>query len=319
MPRHDSETPARRVLVTGGAGFIGSHATERLAAAGWDVTALDNLVTGSRANLQADVPFLPCDIRSRPDATRVLMEGRFDAVVHCAAQTSVERSMKDPTFDREVNVDGTRALVDAAKASGVKRFVFLSSGGAIYGDSEKPAEESSIPGPRSHYGVHKLAAEGTVRAGGLAYAILRPSNVYGARQRSDAEGGVVAIFMEKLRSGQAIEVHGDGRQLRDFVHVSDVTAAIELALDTTEDVTWNVCSGQAASVLDVARAIGRALGREPAIGHGPRRAGDVDTSLLSPAALLATGRWGPPLSLDEGLRLTFAESPAPVIAAPAEA
>jgi UDP-glucose 4-epimerase len=130
---------------------------------------------------------------------------------------------------------------------------------------------------------------------------------------------VIAIFLEKLRAGQPIELHGDGRQLRDFVHVSDVAAAVELALDTTEDVTWNVCSGHAASVVGVAQAIGRVLGLTPTIQHLPRRAGDVDISLLSPAALLATGRWGPPLSLEEGLRLTLGASPAPVIAAPAEA
>ena len=236
-----------------------------------------------------------------------VLRGGFEAIVHCAAQTSVERSMKDPEFDRDVNVTGTRHLLSAARDTGVGRFVFISSGGAIYGETAVPATELSVPGPRSFYGMNKYVAEEFVRASGVPFGILRPSNVYGARQRSDAEGGVLSIFRERLSAGLPIEVHGDGLQERDFVYVSDVVDAVLLAIETPIDVTWNVCSGIATTVSEAARRIAAELGCEPVIEHGPRRAGDIDRSLLSPARILATNSWGPPLALAEGLRKLTAD------------
>jgi len=295
-------------LVTGGAGFIGSHIVEALHALDWHVEVLDNLSAGDRANVPTGIELHVGDIRSDADLRATLGVARLDAVVHCAAQTSVERSMLDPNLDREVNVAGTRQLAVMAKACGVRRFVFLSSGGAIYGETREPADEQTMPVPHSYYGLHKYAAEELLRAEGLPYAILRPSNVYGPRQRSDAEGGVVAIFHQRLLAGEPLEIHGSGQQVRDFVHVSDVVGAVLVALATKEDVIWNVASGEATSIIDLAEAMAAAAGRPLEVRHRPRRVGDVHRSLLSPATLLATGRWGPPLRLTEGLRLTLGDA-----------
>jgi UDP-glucose 4-epimerase len=289
------------VLVTGGAGFIGSHVVQRLHSLGWDTHVLDSLATGDRANVPAGVPLHIADIRAEEELLAVLRTG-YDAIVHCAAQTSVERSMKDPEFDREVNVTGTRHLLAAARETAVGRFVFISSGGAIYGETAEPATEASVPAPRSFYGMHKYVAEEFVRAEGVPFAILRPSNVYGARQRSDAEGGVLSIFRENLTAGLSIELHGDGRQVRDFVYVDDIVDAVVLATEARADVIWNVCSGIATTVNEAARIIGAEIGCDPVIERKPRRAGDIDKSLLSPARILATNAWGPPVALDAGLR-----------------
>jgi len=295
----------RTVLVTGGAGFIGSHIAEALHALGWHAEVLDNLGTGALANVPAGVRLHIGDIRSDQDLHAIMGSGRFDAIIHCAAQTSVERSMRDPDMDREVNIGGTKRLVELANVSGVRRFVFLSSGGAIYGETAKPADECTMPAPQSYYGLHKYVAEDLVRTGGLSYAILRPSNVYGLRQRCDVEGGVVAIFRQRLLAGQPLEIHGDGRQVRDFVHVSDVVSAVLAALATEVNVLWNVASGEATSVIDLAQAMAEVAGRPLDVRYRPRRAGDVQMSLLSSAKLLAAGLWGPPLPLAQGLRLTL--------------
>ena len=292
----------RSVLVTGGAGFIGSHICERLQLDGWRVEALDNLATGDRANLPHGIALHVADVRSPAQVQTVLRNSGCEAIVHAAAQTSVERSMLDPETDRDVNVTGTRNLLDAARAAGARRFVFMSSGGAIYGETDVPATERSAPRPRSFYGVHKYVAEEFVRASGLPFGILRPSNVYGPRQRSDAEGGVLAIFVDRLCAGQRLEIHGDGTQVRDFVYVDDVVGAVCRALESTENVIWNVSSGTATTVLDAARLVGEMVGEEPRLDFRPRRAGDVPRSLVSPARLLATGHWGPPLGLADGLR-----------------
>jgi UDP-glucose 4-epimerase len=289
-------------LVTGGAGFIGSHVCERLQSEGWTVEALDSLVAGDRANMPADVALHVVDVRSPTLVAGLLRNSVYDAIVHCAAQTSVERSMLDPELDRDVNVSGTRNLLEAARAGGVQRFVFMSSGGAIYGETDGPATERSVPGPRSFYGMHKFVAEEFVRASGLPFGILRPSNVYGPRQRADAEGGVLAIFVERLSRGESLDVHGDGAQVRDFVYVDDVVDAVCLALECAQAETWNISSGTATTVVEAARLVGQAIGREPQLNFRPRRPGDVTRSLVSPARLLDTGRWGPPLRLADGLR-----------------
>lgn len=295
------------VLVTGGAGFIGSHVAETLHELGWPVEVLDNLSTGGRPNVRAGLRLHIGDIRSEADLRAVFGGRRFFAVVHCAGQTSVERSIRDPDLDWEVNVAGTRRLAATAKAWGVRRFVFLSSGGAIYGETAQPADERTLPAPRSYYGLHKYAAEEILRTEGLPYAILRPTNVYGSRQRADAEGGVVAIFRQRLLAGEPLEIHGDGQQVRDFIHVSDVVSAVLAALTTEGEVIWNVSSNEAISISELARTMAALAHRPLQARYRPRRAGDVDRSVLSSAKLLATGLWGPPLSLAEGLRLTLAE------------
>jgi UDP-glucose 4-epimerase len=296
----------RAALVTGGAGFIGSHVAEALHALGWHVEVLDNLSAGNPANVPPGVRLHIGDIRSERDLRAVFNGGRFNAVIHCAAQTSVERSMRDPNLDREINVGGTRQVAMRAKASGLRRFVLISSGGAIYGETSEPATEQTPPAPRSHYGLHKCHAEEVLRAEGPPCAVLRPSNVYGPRQRADAEGGAVAIFFQRLLAGEPLDIHGSGRQVRDFVHVSDVVAAVLVALTSEGNAIWNVASGQATSIIALAEEMAALTGHPVEIRHQPRRAGDVYKSLLTATQLLATGLWGPPIPLARGLRLTLA-------------
>jgi UDP-glucose 4-epimerase len=178
----------------------------------------------------------------------------------------------------------------------------------VYGETLKPATERTLPAPLSFYGFHKYAAEHIVRTEGVSHTILRPANVYGPRQRSDAEGGVVAIFLERLRRDQFLMVHGDGRQVRDFIYVSDVIAAVRLALSEPADTIWNVGTANAVSIAGLAAQVGALLARQPRLAFRPGRNGDVSHSVLSSARLLATGQWGPPLSLPAGLRAMLTDA-----------
>jgi len=290
------------ILVTGGAGFIGSHVVNSLLTRRRDVHVLDNLTSGSLSNITGDAVLHTGDIRSEVDVVSSIRAAEADVIVHCAAQTSVERSMKDWEFDEAVNVSGTQVLLNAARSEFVRRFIFLSSGGAIYGETEQPATEQTSPAPRNFYGMHKLSAEEGVRAAGLPFAVIRPSNVYGPGQRSDAEGGVLAIFCDRITANLPIEIHGAGQQVRDFVYVSDLVEAVLLAISHPEDVIWNVSSGEATAIIDAAHMLGEQLGRKPEFVFQERRSGDVDRSVISPALICSTGRWGPPLTLRDGLR-----------------
>lgn len=307
MNRRQLSREQQSVLVTGGAGFIGSHIAAALLMSGRRVEVLDNLSVGNPGRVPAGARFHLGDVRSESDLRRVFGRKQFDAVVHCAAQTSVERSMKDPQLDREINALGTKRLASIAEASGVKRFIFASSGGAIYGESDVAATEETPPAPRSFYGRHKQEAERLLLSGRIPSAVLRLSNVYGPGQRSDAEGGVVAIFLERLAAGAPLDLHGGGSQVRDFVHVSDVVKAALLSLEDGLTGVWNVASGQATSVLGLVDDLAALTGRAVSLRHLPRRAGDVDCSLIAPGKLQLTG-WGPPLPLAEGLRLMLADS-----------
>jgi UDP-glucose 4-epimerase len=295
MANHDP------ILVTGGAGFVGSHLARTLLRQGRDVHVLDNLSTGTTSNLTAGVIFHNADLRSDDDLLAVFAAARYGGIVHCAAQTSVARSMADPQLDYETNVEGTGRLVSLAREHGVGRFVFISSGGAIYGDTSGAASEDAPAAPLSHYGRNKLAAEGLLREAGISHAILRPANIYGPGQRSDLEGGVIAVFTERVLAGQGLTVHGDGLQSRDFVHVADVVRAIQAALACGEDVTWNVASGVSTTVLQLVSLLREVTESAVDVTFAEARAGDVRHSLLSAERLVATG-WGPPRDLRDGLR-----------------
>ena len=297
-----------RALVTGGAGFIGSHISEALLAAGHDVTVVDDLSRGRRSQVPAAARFVQADITG--DLGGVFAEGRPEIVFHEAAQIDVRRSMSDPLLDTRINVLGTVNLLQACAAAGTRRLVFASSGGALYGDTEAiPTPESHPQRPASNYGVAKAAAElyGNVysQVYGIEFVALRCSNVYGPRQDPHGEAGVVAIFTEQMLKGEVPTINGDGTQTRDYVYVADVVAA-NLAAITAPPGAYNVGMGIESDVNELHRRLARILGVSTPAAHGPGKPGEQQRSCLD--ASLATSRlgWRPRFSLDTGLEATVA-------------
>ena len=310
----------KRVLVTGGAGFIGSHVADRLLAEGHRVAVLDDLSNGRRENVPAGAAFHELDIRS-PEAATLVRTGGFDVVVHLAAQMDVRKSVADPVFDAGVNIVGTLNLLEALRASGriaATRFIFSSTGGAIYGDAvELPAVEDARKEPDSPYAIAKHSVEQYLsfygRIHGLPAASLRFANVYGPRQDPHGEAGVVAIFCGRVHTGAPLTVYGDGNQTRDYVYVGDVAAAVSAAAGVTlkrsagmDARAFNIGTGVETSVLDLASALMRAAGRTVPIEFAPARAGEQLRSVLSIDKAAADLGWRPSVSLGQGLAETYA-------------
>jgi UDP-glucose 4-epimerase len=308
----------RRILVTGGAGFIGSHAAALFAAAGDHVTVLDDLSSGRRENIPTAAEFLPLDVRS-PDAARAVRDGRFDVVCHFAAQMDVRRSVADPVHDARINIEGSLNLLEAVRAAGGSaRVVFASTGGAIYGDlAEPPTAEQAAKDPQSPYGVAKLAVEQYLayygRVHGLQSIALRFSNVYGPRQDPHGEAGVVAIFCERLLHGEPLTVYGDGRQTRDYVFVGDVARAVQLGAraavppaGTVDARAFNIGTGVETDVLTLAKTLAAAAGAPPRIAHAAERPGEQRRSAVRIDAAARALGWRPEVALEQGLQQTFA-------------
>ena len=293
-----------RVLITGGAGFIGSHLVGSFAARGEQVAIIDDLSTGRLAAVPPGADLVVTDI-AEPSVVGVIADLRPGLVIHAAAQASVTASIADPERDRAVNLEGTRHVIAAARqASEPPRLVFLSSGGAIYGETTG-ADEDAPARPDSPYAAHKLAAEQAVAESGLPHAIARIANVYGPRQRGDLEGGVVAIFADRLGSGEQVTIFGDGEQTRDFVHVDDVVKAIGAMADAAVSGTWNVGTGRATSVNQLLALLEVGLGPAVEARHEPERPGDVRHSRLVIGRAATQLGWQARISLEEGIaRLT---------------
>jgi UDP-glucose 4-epimerase len=303
-----------KVLVTGGAGFIGSHITERLIDAGAEVVVLDDLSSGNRQSVHPRARLCQADIGS--EAIRALFEReRFDCLDHHAAQMNVRRSVDEPMFDARVNIVGSLNLLQAAVATGVKKVVFASTGGAIYGEQLTfPADETHQTNPLSPYGVAKLAVEKYLAfyeaVYGLPYVALRYANVYGPRQDPHGEAGVVAIFSERLLRGEPATINGDGEQTRDFIYVDDVVRANVLAVTTDLGGIYNVGTGLETSVNILYAHLARHAGATLPPRHGPPKPGEQRRSVLDGRKLQAAANWTPTVSLEEGLRRTvvyFAE------------
>ncbi|MEA2622113.1 MAG: UDP-glucose 4-epimerase [Chloroflexota bacterium] len=292
--------PFRRALVTGGAGFIGSHIAEALLASGCETVVLDDLSTGSRSQVPARAEFIHADIVD-PATVSLIAAAQPDLVIHAAARVSVADSMANPEGDRAVNVVGTQHVVEGARAAGAKRFVFISSGGAIYGDSPA-ARELTLPAPASYYGIHKLAAEGYVAVSGLSYGIARFANVYGPRQRAGLEGGVVAIFIETVLARRPVTIFGSGEQVRDFVHVGDAVSGVLAVARTHLTGTWNVGTGVASSINALLSQVTSAMGHGTSVNHAPARVGDVASSRLLIERIRSDLGWAPRVSLAAGIR-----------------
>ena len=297
-----------RAVVTGGAGFVGSHVAEALLARGDEVHVFDNLATGSRDKVPDGAELHVGDIRS--EAGSVFEAARPDVCFHLAAQADVNTSVERPDFDADVNVLGTLRVLEAARAVGAK-VVFTSTGGAIYGECDGPASEEDERLPISPYGISKLAGEeylaGWNRLHGTSHVALRLANVYGARQEPSLEGGVIAIFLDRMAADQPVTIFGDGNQTRDFVYVRDVVAAALAAVEHAGGVL-NVGTGVETSVNELCAACARVTGyaREPE--YAPARAGDILRSAIDPARAREELGWAPQRTLDDGLRETWASA-----------
>jgi UDP-glucose 4-epimerase len=309
-----------RALVTGGAGFIGSHLVDALIARGDEVLVVDDLTTGKHENLdQAKANGATLEVGDITDARVLLttLEGfKPEAVFHLAAQIDVRKSMADPAFDARLNVIGTLNVLEAAVRVGASRLVFTSTGGAIYGEGagregELPFAESARCAPDSIYGQSKLAAEGYAglydRTGKIAAATVRLGNVYGPRQDPALEAGVVAIFSDLARDGGRPTVFGDGLQTRDYVHVADVVAGILAAHESGRSGPFNIGTGVETSVLELAETIGRLAEREDFEPQfAPARAGEVQRTVLDVGLAERDLGWRPQKSLESGLEQTLA-------------
>lgn len=300
------------VLVTGGAGFIGSHIAEAYLAAGWRVTCLDDLSRGKREQVPAGAEFVEADVRSS-QAFEAIADGGFDVINQQAAQIDVRVSVDEPALDASINLVGFANVLGAAAAGKVKRVVFASSGGVVYGDPAViPTPEPTGNLPISPYGVSKLAGEHYLRVLGTLHGFegvaMRYSNVYGPRQDPKSEAGVVSIFVSRILQGQPLTIFGDGSQTRDYVFVRDVARANVLASTATVsrgdrlDVpAFNIATGRETTVNELARHVMRALGREVPVEYAPPRAGELQRSCLDISKAGRELGWQPEVSFDDGL------------------
>ena len=295
---------SRRVLVTGGAGFVGSSIADALQAGGDLVVAVDDLATGDRANVSPGIELVVADIADHDALFAALSRRRFDAVVHCASKTKVVESLVKPDLYRRVIVQGTAEMLGLAAATGATRFVNFSSGGVAYGETPICATEESPVAPISPYGIHKIAAEALVAAAPIPAVTLRPANIYGPRQRSDLEGGVIAIFVGRWRAGQPLVVRGPGTAERDYVYVGDVADAVRAMLERDVAGVYNIGTGVATSVNAVVAALTEVLGLPAGIVHEPLPAVELERSCVDPGKAWRDLGWRARTSFAEGLRRT---------------
>lgn len=300
-----------RILVTGGAGFIGSHTVDALVREGHDLAVLDDLSAGRREQVNPAARFFEADLRDAGAVNEIVGRERPETIYHLAAQMDVRRSVAEPSFDASVNLVGFLNLIEAGRRSGLRRVIFSSTGGAIYGEQEVfPCAENHPLRPVSPYGVAKLATENYLffyRAEyGLEYLSLRYANVYGPRQDPHGEAGVVAIFCGRMLAGQQVTIFGDGEQTRDYVFVDDIVRANLAALRCEASGAFNIGTGVETSVSRLYRELAAAAGIDRQPVHAPRRAGEQRRSVISPGRSAEHLRWRPEVPLAEGLRATFA-------------
>lgn len=300
-----------KVLVTGGAGFIGSHVVDQFLAKSYEVVVVDDLSTGRRSNLNPLATFYHLDIRS-PEVRQVFASERPDYVSHHAAQPDVRRSVSEPLLDAEVNILGSINLIECAREFDVKRFVYISTGGAVYGEPEwLPCDEHHPVHPICPYGASKHTVEHYLYMYhvnyGLPYTVLRYPNVFGPRQNPHGEAGVVAILAGKMLAGEPVIVNGDGEQTRDFVYVGDCARANDLAVAVDhESGIYNLGWGRPTSINEIASVLAAATGYSYPIRHGPSKLGETRHIYLNAAKAARELGWRPMVTLEEGLEKTVA-------------
>jgi UDP-glucose 4-epimerase len=294
-----------RTLVTGGAGFFGSHIVDALRARGHDVIVLDDLSTGDRANLDPAVPLVVADISDRERVRDMLAGELVDAVVHAAAKTKVVESISQPALYHRVIVDGTSNALDVAQMSGARSFVNISTGGALYGETPVCAtEESALEAP-SPYGRYKAEAERLAQSTpGIGAVTLRFANIYGPRQRTDLEGGVIAIFAGCWTRHEPLTIYGDGTAERDYLHVGDAVTAILGALDRKATGSYNIGTGVATSVNELVAQLTALLGPPTGVVRAAAREGEIQRSCVDSSKAARDGLWRSSVPLADGLRRT---------------
>lgn len=301
-----------RILVTGGAGFIGSHVADAFIAAGHEVAILDDFSTGNQANVNPEAKVLRLDVRNKEGVAAAIAAFRPEVVNHHAAQSEVPKSVADPDFDAMVNIVGGLNVLQASIAAGARKFVFISTGGALYGEPDViPADEDHPVRPLSPYGTSKLSFEsylGTFhRTYGLEYTVLRYANIYGPRQDFQAvEGRVIAIFASRMLAGQPVTIDWDGEQSRDMLHVADVAVANIAALDRGAGGTYHISTGIPVTVNELFRKLAILTDYKLEPNFGPQRKGDVYRIALDNTRARNELGWEPKLTLEEGLEQTVA-------------
>jgi len=298
------------VLVTGGAGFIGSHVVDKLIENGYGVIVVDNLSSGKVENLNRNALFYEQSIEDEEMMERIFSLHRPEYVFHLAAQASVAISVREPVRDAETNIIGSLVLLEKSIKHGVKKFIFSSTGGAIYGENVKvfPTPETETPHPISPYGIAKYSIEMYLeffaREYGLKYTVLRYANVYGPRQDPYGEAGVVAIFTERMLRGEEVHIFGDGEYVRDYVYVDDVFSANLLAMEKGDNEVFNIGTGRGTTVNQLFKLLKEITGYDKEPVYKPPRKGDVRKSILDYTKAKEKLGWEPKVSLEEGLKLT---------------
>jgi UDP-glucose 4-epimerase len=297
-----------KILVTGGAGFIGSHVVDAYLAAGHDVAVVDDLSTGKRENVNPRARLYALDLRDS-ELGKVFATEKPDVVSHHAAKASVRESMVEPVLYADVNISGAVKLLELCRQHHVKKFIFASTGGALYGDPQYlPADEAHPIGPLDPYGVSKAAFEYYVplyrKYHGVGFTILRYANIYGPRQDPYGEAGVVAIFSRRMLAGEQATINGSGEQERDFVYVGDVAQANVLALTKGDGGTFNIGTGIATSINDLFARLKAITGYTLPEAHGPAKVGEAFKIYLKADKARRELGWKPTIDLDSGLRLT---------------
>src|SRR3990167_4859332 len=297
------------ILVTGGAGFIGSNVADRFIKEGYQVIVADNLITGKLRNLNAKAKFYKIDIRDREGLESIFKENKIDIINHHAAQMDVRKSVDDPIYDADVNILGSLNLLQLAVKHKIKKIIFASTGGAVYGEQDYfPADEKHPPNPLSPYGISKLALEKYLYFYKMTYnlnsTILRYANVYGPRQDPHGEAGVVAIFTRKLLKGEQPLINGDGMQTRDFVYVGDVVRANCLALSHNDGGVFNIGTGREVHIKKLLKELVNIVGVNVGEGYGHPKSGEQKRSAIDFEKAKKEFGWSPQVFLEEGLRHT---------------